>query len=404
MILGVITGTILGLISGIVPGLHSNTFSALIVSTSAFFLFYFSPEDVMAMIIASAVAYTIANIIPATFLGVPSEDTAIAILPAHKMVLEGRGFEALSISCFSSLLSVFLSLPLFFTAIFVSLNYDFFKKMTPFVLISIAVLLVMSEKGEEFEGSLSAWRKRLYAFLVFLVSGMLGYTALQSSELAEISPAGSVLLPLLTGLFGAPILLFSIFTKSSGIPKQEIKLSFPEISTTIKGSLAGFFVSIFPGISSGVATVVSSLGEKSERGYIIAMSSANTSNAILCFFMLLAIGRTRSGSADALKSLGLIPSFQEIAFISVISGLIAFLFTLAFGFFIAKKIDQLDGRKLSIVVFAFLFAIVLTLTGFYGLAILFSAIPIGLSTQFLGVRRINCMGCLILPVTLWYLS
>lgn len=404
MILGAITGTILGLIAGIIPGLHSNTFSALIVSTSAFLFLYFSPEDVMAMIITSAVAYTIANIIPATFLGVPSEDTAIAILPAHKMVLEGRGFEALSISCFSSLFSVFLSLPLFFTAMFVGLNYEFFKKATPFVLISVAVLLVMSERGEEFEGSLSAWRKRLYALLVFLVSGMLGYTALQSSELAEITPAGSVLLPLLTGLFGAPVLLFSIFTKSSRIPKQEIKLSFPEVYTTIKGSLAGFFVSIFPGISSGVATVVSSLGERSERGYIIAMSSANTANAILCFFMLLAIGRTRSGSADALKSLNLIPSFQEIAFLSIISGLIAFLSTLAFGFFISKKIDQLDGRKLSIVVFVLLSAIVLALTGFYGLAVFCSAIPIGLSTQFLGVRRINCMGCLILPVTIWYLS
>ncbi|MEM0330980.1 MAG: tripartite tricarboxylate transporter permease [Archaeoglobaceae archaeon] len=404
MLLGTITGVILGLIAGIIPGLHSNTFSALIVSASAFLFLYFSPEDVMAMIITSAIAYTIANIIPATFLGVPSEDTAIAILPAHKMVLEGRGFEALLISCFSSLFSVFLSLPLFFTALFVGLNYELFKRATPLVLICVATLLVMSERGEEFEGSLSAWRKRLYALAVFVASGMLGYIALQNSELAEITPAGSVLLPLLTGLFGAPVLLFSIFTKSSGIPKQEIKLSFPEVSTTIKGSLAGFFVSIFPGISSGVATVVSSLGEKSDRGYIIAMSSANTANVIFCFFMLLAIGRTRSGSADALKSLNLIPSFQEIAVLSLISGLIAFVSTLSIGFFIAKKIDQIDGRKLSIAVFAFLITIIMALTGFYGLAVFFSAIPIGLSTQFLGVRRINCMGCLIMPITFWYLS
>ncbi|MEM1671099.1 MAG: tripartite tricarboxylate transporter permease [Archaeoglobaceae archaeon] len=134
------------------------------------------------------------------------------------------------------------------------------------------------------------------------------------------------------------------------------------------------------------------------------MSSANTANVIFCFFMLLAIGRTRSGSADALKSLNLIPSFQEIAVLSLISGLIAFVSTLAIGFFIAKKIDQIDGRKLSIAVFAFLIAIIMALTGFYGLAVFFSAIPIGLSTQFLGVRRINCMGCLIMLITFWYLS
>ncbi|MCS7144882.1 MAG: tripartite tricarboxylate transporter permease [Archaeoglobaceae archaeon] len=404
MILGALIGTILGLIAGIFPGLHSNTFSALIVSASAFLFLYFSPEDVSAMIITSAIAYTIANIIPATFLGVPSEDTAVAILPAHKMVLEGRGFEVLSLSCFSSLIAVFVSLPLFFTSLFVGANYEFFVKITPFVLISIAILLIMSEKGEEFEGSLSVWRKRFYALLIFSCSGFLGYISLENSELAEITPAGSVLLPLLTGLFGAPILLFSIFSRTSKIPKQKGNLEFPDLIVALKGSLAGFFVSIFPGISSGVATVVSSLGEKSEKGYIVAMSSANTANAILCFFMLIAIDKTRSGSADALKSLNLIPNFQEIAILSLFSGTIAFLLTLAIGFFIAKKIDMIDGKKLSILVFSFLTAIVIILTGIYGLAVFFSAIPIGLSTQFLGVRRINCMGCLILPVTLWYLS
>lgn len=404
MILGALIGTILGLIAGIIPGLHSNTFSALIVSTSAFLFLYFSPADVCAMIITSAISYTIANIIPTTFLGVPSEDTAVGILPAHKMVLEGRGFEVVSLSCFSSMIAVFSSLPLFFTSLFVGTHYELFRKITPFVLILIAILLIMSEKGEEFEGSLSAWRRRFYAFLVFFCSGFLGYTSLENSELAEITSASSVLLPLLTGLFGAPILLISIFTRNSKIPKQNFNLALPDPIVALKGSLAGFFVSIFPGISSGVATVVSSLGERSDKGYIVAMSSANTANAILCFFMLIAIEKTRSGSADALKSLDLIPNFQDVAILSVFSGTIALFFTLVVGFFIANKINMVDGKKLSLIVFSFLTAIVIILTGLYGLAVFLSAIPIGLSTQFLGIRRINCMGCLILPVTIWYLS
>lgn len=403
MIVGALIGSFLGVIAGSIPGLHSNTFSALIVSTSAFLYLHFSPEDVLAMIISSAVAYTISNIIPTTFLGVPSEDTAIGVLPTHKMVLEGRGFEALSISCFSSFLSILISIPLFYTAILVGKNYEFFKTITPFVLFFVAFLLIMSEEAEEFEGSLSAWRKRSYAFLVFLVSGFLGYISLERSEIAEINPAGSVLLPLLTGLFGAPVLIISIFARSSKIPKQEMKLAFPEIPTAIKGSLAGFFVSIFPGISSGVATVVSSLGERSDKGYIIAMSSANTANAILCFFMLIAIEKTRSGSADALKTLNLIPSFSEIAILSLFSGIIALISTIAIGYIVATKIDSIDGRKLSLLVFILLTILVFILTGFFGLAVFFSSIPIGLSTQFLGVKRTNCMGCLILPVINWYL-
>lgn len=401
MLVGALVGTFLGLVAGLVPGIHSNTFAAMIVANFAILSFYLSPTDLGAMIITSAVAYTVANIIPTLFIGVPSEDTAIAVLPTHEMVLEGRGFVALSISCLSSLLAIFISLPLFTTAIFVGQNYDFFKKTTPFVLLSISTLLIMSEKGEAFEGSLSAWRKRFYAFLVFLISGFLGLIALKNSEMAEISPAGNVLLPLLTGLFGAPVLLISTSAPIK-LPEQRIRFEFPEIYSVFRGSLAGFFVSIFPGISSGVATVLATLGERGKESYISALSAANTANAILCFFMLITTGRTRSGAAEALKSLKLIPDFAQIAILATLSGLIAFFVTILIGQGLANKFSSIDSRKLSIAVLLFLIAIVFLLTGFFGLAIFSTAIPIGLATAYLGVRRVNCMGSLIFPLMLYY--
>lgn len=401
MLLGAVLGTILGFVAGLVPGIHSNTFAAIVVANSAVLSLYFSPEDLLAMIVTSAISYTVANIVPTIFIGVPSEETAIAVLPTHEMVLEGRSFSALTISCLSSLFSVFISLPLFATAIFVGQRYEVIKKITPFVLLSISILLVMSERSEEFEGSLSAWRKRLYALLVFLVSGFLGFFALKNSELAEITPAGSVLLPLLTGLFGAPVLLLSA-SNSAKLPEQRIGFEFPEMNSVFRGTLAGFFVSIFPGISSGVATVLATLGERSRENYISALSSANTANAILCFFMLITTGRTRSGAADALKSLKLIPDFQQIFILATISGLLAFLATILIGYGFAKKLSSIDSRRLSIAVLLFLISIVLAFTGLFGLAVFAAAIPIGLSTAYLGVKRVNCMGCLILPLMLYY--
>ncbi|MDW7989789.1 MAG: tripartite tricarboxylate transporter permease [Archaeoglobaceae archaeon] len=403
MLIGALVGTFLGLIAGLIPGLHSNTFAAIIIANFAFLSLYLSPLDTAAMIITSAISYTIANIIPTIFIGVPSEDTAIGVLPTHEMVLEGRGFAALSISCFSSLIAVLISLPFFTTAIFIGKNYELFRKITPFVLITVTLLLIISEKGEKFEGSLSVWRKRLYAFLVFMVSGFLGYVALSNSKLAEVSVAGNVLLPLLTGLFGAPVLLLST-SKGAKVPEQRIKLTFPEVTTVFRGSLAGFFVSIFPGISSGVATVLASIGEKSKEGYISALSSANTANSIVCFFMLLTAGRTRSGAADALKSLNLIPDFWQIALLSILSGFSTFTFTMLIGYGFARKFSSVDSRKLSIIILVFLLSIVILLTGIFGLVIFLSAIPIGLSTAFLGIRRVNCMGCLILPILLYYLK
>ncbi|MEM0203141.1 MAG: tripartite tricarboxylate transporter permease [Archaeoglobaceae archaeon] len=401
MLIGALIGTFLGFSAGLIPGIHSNTFASIIVANSAVLSLYLPPEDLSAMIVTSAISYTIANIVPTIFIGVPSEDTAIAVLPTHEMVLEGKGFSALSISCLSSLFAIFISLPLFATAVFVGQNYDLFKRITPFVLLSISILLIMSERGEEFEGSLSAWRKRLYALLVFLISGFLGVVALKNSKLAEITPAGSVLLPLLTGLFGAPVLLLSS-SSSAKLPEQRLRFELPEIYSVLRGALAGFFVSIFPGISSGVATVLATLRERSRENYISALSSANTANAILCFFMLITAGKTRSGAADALKSLKLIPDFSQIVILATISGILAFFATILVGYGFAKKLSSIDSRKLSIAVLFFLVAIVLAFTGLFGLAIFITAIPTGLATAYLGVRRVNCMGCLIFPLTLYY--
>jgi len=390
----IILGTAIGILAGLTPGIHSNTFAALVVLYAAGF------ENAGVLIICSAIAYTIADIVPTTLLGVPNEETALAVFPSHEMVLEGRAFEAISLSALSSFLALIFSLPLFFTAILIGMHYDAVKAATPAILIFVSIFLIMSERADVFEGRLASWRKRLYAFLVFTASGLIGFVAFGHSYLAETNPAGSVLLPLLTGLFGAPVLM-----QSSGgqIPNQRIGIKLPDINSTAKGALSGFMVSLFPGISSGIATVIASLGESRREGYIAAMSAANTSNALLCLYMLTAAGKTRSGVADALKKLAYIPSFQEIIVISVISGLIALAVTLVISFFIISKIKNLSLSLLSVTIFAFLILLVYYFTGIFGLALFFTAIPIGLSATLLQVKRINCMGCLIIPILFHYL-
>lgn len=389
----ILFGTIIGVVAGLVPGLHSNTFAAILVV-------YADKESAWIVIISSAIAYTVSNIVPTTLLGVPDEDTAIATYPAHEMVLEGRGFEAISISAFSSFLSLIFSLPLFLSAIVIGVNYDFIQKITPFILISISVFLIMSEKADIFEGSLASWRKRLYALLVFTTSGLLGLVALEHSYLAEVNPAGSVLLPLLTGLFGAPVLMQ---TTGGRIPKQKLEMRFPNVNSVARGSLAGFAVSIFPGISSGIATAIASFGERRKEEYIAAISGANTSNALLCFYMLIAASKARSGAAEAIKKLGYIPSYTETITVSLISGIVALIATLPVSFVIVSKIEKMRPRILSALIFAFLILVVHYFTGIFGLTIFFASIPIGLAASLLEVKRVNCMGCLLVPVLIHYL-
>ncbi len=153
MIESILIGTFLGILAGFTPGLHSNTFAVLLVSSDVLFD-YFEPRELVLMIIASAVAYTVADILPTTFLGVPDEETAIGLLPAHSMVLEGRGIEAVSISTVSSLVSAIISLPLLVTVLAMSNHYLTLKMLTPAVLVMVAAFLIMSERADEFEGKL----------------------------------------------------------------------------------------------------------------------------------------------------------------------------------------------------------------------------------------------------------
>jgi len=381
----VVFGCIIGVLAGVLPGIHSNTFAAILLALN--------PENVQKLIISSAIAYTIADIIPTTLLGIPDEETAVGILPSHRMVLEGRGFEAISISVFSSFLSLILCIPLIFTVLIAEGIYN----LTPIVLIVVSAFLILSEGGSEFEGSLSTWRRRLYALLIFLSSGFLGYIALENSYLAELNTTSSVFIPLLTGLFASPVLLQA---SNKNIPKQKLKISFPDMKAVISGSVAGFFVSLFPGISSGIATTVAVMNTRKAEDFISAMSSANTANALLCFAVLIYFKRIRSGAADALLKVDYIPSLSELVVVSLICGFLALIFTLMIAFILLSKMHMVNTRVLSIAVFAFLIFLVLYSTGFFGLAVFFSAIPIGLACSMFGVKRINCMGCLIIPILL----
>ncbi len=381
----VIIGAVLGIVAGLTPGIHSNTFAALLAA-------FYASEGSKAAIAAAAIAYTIADIVPTTFLGVPDEETAVSVLPAHRLVLEGKGFECISISAISSTAAVLLSFTLYFTVAALARNYRLLKSATLYVLLFFSALLVLSERGEMFGGSLSAWRKRFSALLVFLLSGCLGYFALSNSELARVNPAGSVLLPLLTGLFAAPVLLHS---SSSTPPKQRITFELPEYDAVLKGTLAGFLVSLFPGISSGVATLIASYGEGDAKRYVSTVSAANSANAVLCLLLLHAAGVARSGAAKAIGSI----SLWELLLSCSIAALIALPATLLAAVLFARG---LNFKFLSPIVLVFLIAVVLLLTGLFGLLIFALAAVIGTLAVKLGVKRVNCMGCLMLPVMIRY--
>ncbi len=402
MLNAILFGILLGIISGLTPGIHNNTFAALILAYMPILSNYFSPFELGIVIFTNAIVHSFLDIIPSALIGVPEEDTAIAVLPAHEMVLDGKGFAALSLSAFSSLFSFLISIPIF-VAFLSNLNYFYGKiySFTPYFLIFASAFVILSERAEIFEGSLAAWRKRFYAFLVFIVSGFLGFVAFKNQSLAEINLASSIFIPLLTGLFAAPVLIVSF--KTNRIPKQDLEVKIPSIYGVLPGSLSGALVSLFPAVSSGVATVMASAAIKDRENFISALSSANTANALLCFAVLFAVGKVRSGAASAFSKIVNNVDVQAILFSGIFASLASTLLVLTIGIISIRLLEKIRLDYLSFTILAFLFFIVYSLTGIFGLAVFLSAIPIGLSTLFLKIRRISCMGCLMLPLLLRFI-
>ena len=94
-------GVLLGTITGLVPGFHPNNVAFILLSITPMIvvesplLNALVPPDLLLVLVASiilaaSVAHTFLNFIPAAFIGAPEGDTALALLPAHRLLLEGK--------------------------------------------------------------------------------------------------------------------------------------------------------------------------------------------------------------------------------------------------------------------------------------------------------------------------
>ena len=75
---GTLVGVALGALSGLAPGIHANTLAAALLATGAGFAAVLGEEALAAAMFAALITHTFLDNIPATFLGVPESDTALA--------------------------------------------------------------------------------------------------------------------------------------------------------------------------------------------------------------------------------------------------------------------------------------------------------------------------------------
>jgi len=419
----ILMGFLLGVVSGLIPGIHTNNFALLLLAASPFFFgIGLGPFYIAVIVITNSVTHTFLDIIPSIFLGAPEADTALAVLPGHRLLLEGRGIEAIKLSALGSFGSIVASLFLLFPLTMLFRGYPMIKEYIGWILLFIAIIIILSEKGEviEGQGSLAHLKFKGYATLVFFLSGILGIISLNREFLIESfiglqSP--SVLFPLFSGLFGAPLLVLSILTNTE-IPEQ-IKTSFHLSRSRIirgitTGSVAGSVVSFLPGVSPAIGTVLARLLIKddfaldSQREFLISLSGVNTANAIFCLVALYVIGVTRSGAMIAVNEI-FNPDFWDnyvfVIFVLVIIfvSILSYFLTIFVGGKASRIIPYINYQALCMTILAGITIMVILFTGWFGLVLFLTSIPLGLIPTFVGIRRSHLMGVLMLPLILRFL-
>jgi len=392
IILALLIGMVFGTIAGLLPGIHINLVGAVLVSLSAALLQFTSPIILIIFIVSMAITQTFVDFIPSIFLGAPDENTALSVLPGHNLLKKGRGYEAIVFSAYGCLFAV--PIILLITPLFIYFLPKFEKAINffiPYILIISTIFLVSREKN------------KLNAFIVFILAGFLGIAVLNSSIRQPF-------LPLLTGLFGASSLILSLKNKVN-IPEQKIKkpkikksnIFKPLIASSISSPLCCFL----PGFGSGQAAVIgASIIKPSKRAFLTMLGATNMIGISLSFVVFYAIEKTRTGMAVNIAQLTenltlthLIIIILTIILVSIVS----FYLTLYLAKSVAKSINKINYSVLSIITLIFISAIALIFSGFLGFFIFIISTAIGIFGILNNVKRINLMGCLVIPVILFYI-
>ena len=393
LLVAVGTGVGLGTLSGLVPGLHANTFALLLAAAASSLP---GPRLYVGVAMLSAgVTHTFLDVIPALALGVPDPAMAASALPSHQLVIEGRGREALRLSALGSGLAVVFAVPLAVPlTLLMERVYPLLRPWLPVLLAGIAALLVVTEHGR---------RQRVGAACSLGASGLLGICLLDAPVTGAL-PVSDVLVPLFSGLFGAPVLLAAI--EGEGVPPQsDAAVTTPRRTVGALagiGTLCGGVVGYIPGVSSAIAATLA-LGLVSDQGpraFIVTTSGVNTATAVFALFALISLGTPRTGVLVALDRAEVplvLPALLAAVAIAAVAGAIL---VPTLGDRYLRIVGRLDPTHLSLSVIAGLICLSALFAGLVGVGAFGAATAVGHLPPKFGARRATLMGVLLVPLAL----
>ena len=301
-------GIFLGCMTGLIPGFHVNNVALLALSISPLAVGAGIPlSAVAAVIVSMSTVHTFLNYIPSALIGAPDGDTALALLPGHRMLISGHAAQGVAYSARGSQLGLLLSIPLLIVArLIFGTNpglglYETSRDILPWLLLGISIFLILTEttrlawprwiqyatswarvkipKPIEFTIPLGKWKiyrrieaidfrlgdnsraaGMLVATAFFLLAGFYGWAVFELPGRSPVGmPSATLLMPALAGLFGIANLI-DIYVTTSEMPPQEQNWDLPPVKPLIVpcllSSCCAAVMAILPGMTAAQATVV----------------------------------------------------------------------------------------------------------------------------------------------------
>ncbi|MBN2043215.1 MAG: tripartite tricarboxylate transporter permease [Candidatus Aenigmarchaeota archaeon] len=387
----VVLGVLFGVVTGLIPGLHPNNLFVILFSLIPMMSFIPLPH-ILAFSVSLAISNTFVDFIPSILFGAPEEDSLLSILPGHRMLLEGMGYEALFLTVVGGMIVVILTvstLPIMFYSI--PFIYSSIKPVIHLILMLVVFWMVITEKGG----------KRIYSLLIFLLAGLFGFIVLSSL------PSEQTLFPGLTGLFAISTLLTSIMMKTR-IPEQKIKRDTEAdwVRGGIAGWLAGLLAGLLPGIGSSQAGIIASQFLRAKhKEFMITLGGINTSNIFFTFVVFYLIGKTRSGAVWFISQIFGSLTINEL-YLVIISGMmsafISVVITLKLGRFMVSRIKNVNYTRLTTSTIIMLVCLVFIFSGVVGLLVALTGTFMGLLAIKTKIKRSQLMGFLLFPTIMYY--
>lgn len=413
-----LAGTLVGGLLAVLPGLHIYNVVGIAFILSARAEFPFRDIAFALLLFGLLIGWAVVNVIPSVFLFAPDDANALVVLPTTKFFMRGRGLESallVGAGSLGGLIVLVLISP--WLADVIRPVRAILQPHLGWILAAIIAFMLLGEwpRANDLAPTrsrrlLSAWAYLGAGLLTFFLSGLLGFVLFYRSPI-PLAFAFQNLLPAFVGLFAIPGLLQLLFL-SGKPPAQSPSLEVDVhprffIRGTLTGLAGGLFAGVLPVVTGGIGGLLAghATAQRDDRLFLISQGASKIAYYVGSLLLLFVPGLTlvRGGLAWMLTTTYVPYGWRNywLAVAAVgLCGAVAFVMLIVLSRAAAALVGRINARLLVLASLAVAFAITFGFTGWGGIVIMLVATAIGMIPVFVGGRRMNCLGVLLVPITL----